>query len=165
MRSGDSYRPRTDELDCDVWHFQSHLREAVGSDGNERSKALRAAIDVYCGDLASGAGYLWIEPAREDLRRRALDALVRFAESHEMSGRYEQAVADLERAMEIDPYAEELYRRLMELQDRRGRPDAVVASWQRLQHSLAELGLDPDPVTVSVYGALITNRRSADVAN
>ena len=84
-------------------------------------------VDAYCGDLASGADYLWIEPPREDLRQRALDALVRLAESDASSGRYEPAVADLERAIEIDPYAEELYRRLMELQEKRGRPDAVVA--------------------------------------
>ena len=28
MRSGDNYRPRADELDCDVWRFQSHLRRS-----------------------------------------------------------------------------------------------------------------------------------------
>ena len=50
---------------------------------DECTEALRAAVDAYCGDLASGADYLWIEPAREDLRRRALDALVRLAESHD----------------------------------------------------------------------------------
>jgi DNA-binding SARP family transcriptional activator len=84
--------------------------------------------------------------------------LVRLAESRESCGREETAVADLERAIEIDPYAEELYRRLMELNEKRERPDAVVALWQRLQRNLAELGLDPEPVTVSLYRALVDDR-------
>ena len=42
-------------------------------------------------------------------------------------------------------------------------PSSLI--WQRLQRNLAELGLDPDPVTVSLYRALVDGRYSTDVAS
>lgn len=70
--------------------------------------ALHRAVAAYRGDLVDGVEYLWAERAREDLPRRALDAVVRLAGLHYR--RPQQAIADLDRAIAFDPYVEEIYR-------------------------------------------------------
>ena len=57
----------------------------------------------------------------------------------------------LHRAIQLDHYAEEGFRRLMALDGRLGRSDSVRATWSQLQRNLAELQLDPEPETVRLY--------------
>ena len=56
-----------------------------------------------------------------------------------------QALAALEGAISADPVAEELYRRLMRLQGKLGRPDAVRRTYRLLARRLAELDAGPRP--------------------
>ena len=125
--------------------------------------ALRRAVDAYRGDLLSGVGYSWVEPVRQDLHRRALDAQLRLAELDDRAGHPELAVAVLERAIDLDRYAEEPYRRLMALHAAHGRPDAVTATWQLLRSRLADLDVDMDETTARLYRTL-TNTDAPDVA-
>jgi DNA-binding SARP family transcriptional activator len=156
VKSGDHYAVQTDVIDADLWRFQSALAEAVaaGDDVETAIAALGAATSFYRGDFAEDADYLWAEPAREDLHRRALDACVRLGELQADAGHLDAAIAALERAVEIDPYAEELYRRLMRLQAQRNRPDGVARTWRLLQGRLAELDVDPEDSTVTLYREL-----------
>ena len=121
--------------------------------------ALRRAVDTYRGDLLSGVGYPWVEPVRQDLHRRALDAHLRLAELDDRAGHPELAVDVLERAIDLDRYAEEPYRRLMALHAAHGRPDAVTATWQLLRSRLADLDVDMDETTARLYRTLTTDRR------
>jgi DNA-binding SARP family transcriptional activator len=116
---------------------------------------LRSAIDAYRGDLVSDVDYLWVGPAREDLHRRALDAHLRLAELEEANGHLDAASTVLTRAMQLDPYAEEVFRRSMALHGRLGRTGAVGGTWRQLQRNLAELGLDPEVATTRLYHELV----------
>jgi DNA-binding SARP family transcriptional activator len=161
IRSGDYYHPETDEISCDLWEFEQHLKNASRSrDDSEARAELRFAADLYAGDFAEGTDYVWVEPVREDLHRRALDAHVRLAELEESGGNADGAADVLLQAVQLDPFAEEVYRRLMTLQGRLGRMDSVAATWRRLQHNLAELDLDPEPATVRLHQELVHERLS-----
>ncbi len=155
VQTGEVYRAQAEVIGCDLWDFQAALGAAAraGDDGTARD-ALRRAVQVYRGDFAAAADYLWAEPVRADLHRRALDAHLRLAELDERAGHREAALAVLERAVALDGVAEEPYRRLMAAQARLGRPDAVRATWRALQRRLAELDLDPEPATVRLYRGL-----------
>jgi DNA-binding SARP family transcriptional activator len=154
-RSGDHYNPDTRTITCDLWDFQGQLHRAARTDDDREALiALRSAVDIYRGDLVSDVDYPWVEPAREDLHRRVLDAHFRLAELEEMSGHLEAASAMLRRAVEFDHYAEEGFRRLMALDGRLGRRDSIRATWSQLQRNLAELELDPEPETVRLYREL-----------
>src|SRR5438132_1028807 len=85
---------------------------------------VRAAAE-YGGDLLEGSFCEWVEPVRESLRRQILDALARLSEFQAQEGKLDQALAALEQAIKIDPYAEELYRRGMRLLAQLGRGDAA----------------------------------------
>jgi DNA-binding SARP family transcriptional activator len=102
----------------------------------------------------TGSDYAWIEPVRQDLHRRMLDAHLRLAELEEQAGRTDAAADVLERVICLDLYAEEPYRRLMTIQARHGRPDAVTATWQTLQRRLADLDVEVDEATARLYRSL-----------
>ncbi|MGH8995419.1 MAG: BTAD domain-containing putative transcriptional regulator, partial [Acidimicrobiales bacterium] len=153
--TGEHYRPHPREISCDLWQFQAALASAAqASDDATARAALRRAVEDYRGDLLCGVGYLWVEPARQDLHRRALDAHLRLAELEDHARRPDAAVATFERAIDLDRYAEEPYRRLMAHHAAHGRPDAVTATWQLLQGRLADLDVDGDDATAHLYRSL-----------
>ena len=122
---------------------------------------MRRAVDAYRGDLLSGSGYPWVEPVRQDLHRRALDAHLRLAELEDQAGHPDAAVAVLERVIDLDRYAEEPYRRLMALHAAHGRLDAVTATWQLLRRRLADLDVDMDETTARLYRTLTATDASS----
>jgi DNA-binding SARP family transcriptional activator len=156
FKSGDRYFPDSHVIGCDLWSFQRHLAAAANATHpTDIVTALGRAISAYGGDFAEGLDYLWSEAVREDIRQRALDAHLRLAELEEASDHAQDALDVLERAVEISGSAEEPSRRLMILQNRLDRPDAVASTWRGLQRRLADLDLDPDPETVCLYRQLI----------
>jgi DNA-binding SARP family transcriptional activator len=161
-KTGEHYQPCAAEISCDLWEFQAALAEAARASEDDHARAaLRRAVDAYRGDLLQGADYPWVEPVRQDLHRRALDAHLRLADLDDHTGHPEAAVATLERAIDFDRYAEEPYRRLMVLHAAHSRLDAVTATRKILQARLAELDLDMEPATTHLYRTLITTETEA----
>jgi DNA-binding SARP family transcriptional activator len=163
-KTGEHYQPCAAEITCDMWEFQRALGEAARATEDEHARrVLRRAVDTYHGDLLAGSDYPWVEPIRQDLHRRALDAHLRLAELEDHMGHPDAAIATLEQAIDLDRYAEEPCRRLMTLHAARGRPDAVTVTWRLLQRRLAELDLDVEPATARLYRSLsATDASTAD---
>jgi len=155
VKTGERYEPCAAEIVCDLWDFQHALSDAARADNDDQARAaLRRAVDTYRGDLLQGSDYPWVEPARQDLHRRALDAHLRLAEHEEHAGHTDAAVEVLEQAIDLDRYAEEPYRRLMTLHAAHDRLDAVTAIWRLLHRRLGDLDLDIEPSTVRMYRTL-----------
>lgn len=152
---GEHYRPNAAEITSDLWDFQAALAEAARATDDESARqALRRAVEAYRGDLLAGSDYPWVEPVRQDLHRRALDAHLRLAELEDHAGHPDAAVDALERVIDLDRYAEEPYRRLMTLHAAHGRLDAVTTTWRLLQRRLADLDVDSDDATARLYRSL-----------
>ena len=159
-RPATTTRPCAAEIACDLWEFQAALADATRATDDQARAALRRAVDAYRGDLLQGSDYPWVEPVRQDLHRRALDAHLRLAELEDHSGQPDAAADTLERAIDIDRYAEEPYRRLMALHGAHGRIDAVTATWKLLHQRLGDLDLEVEPATTRLYRSLtISDRR------
>lgn len=152
---GDRYRPAPDEVGCDLWDFQAALDDAARApDDGAATEALWRAVTCYNGDLLQSSDYLWVEPVRHDLRRRAVDAHFRLADLERGGRRPERAIAVLERALDIDRHAEEPYRRLMAIYAEQGRLDAVTGTWRLLGGRLAEVDLEIEGTTIDLYRSL-----------
>ena len=156
-RVGDTYRLEVERFGVDVWRFEEALtastpgqRHAVPS-----VDALERAVAEYGGELLNADPWQWVEGAREDLRRRALDAVAHLAERRMEGGDLDAALAALEHGLEIDAISEELYRRTMDIQGRLSRRDAIRGTFRLLQARLAAYGLTPDPTTEKVFGELV----------
>jgi DNA-binding SARP family transcriptional activator/uncharacterized membrane protein YheB (UPF0754 family) len=154
-REGDRYRIEP-VFDVDVWRFQSALAVA-GASSSEPSwgDSLQEAADLYTGELLAGTAWPWAEVPREDLRGRAVDVLVSLAATRLVAGDVRAALDALERAVEVDPLAEQLYRRIMRLQAKLARPDQVDATFRTLQARLGEFDLEPSPESEKLHAELV----------
>ena len=156
-RVGDTYRLEVERFGVDVWRFEESLAASAPGmrDGMPSTDALERAVAEYSGELLSGDPWQWVEGAREDLRRRALDAVAHLAERRMEAGDSDGALAALEHGLEIDAISEELYRRTMDIQGQLSRRDAIRGTFRLLQARLAAYGLTPDPNTEKVFGELV----------
>jgi len=97
----------------------------------------------------------WVVACRETLKNRLLRILLTMGHHHEFSEAWETAADCYTRGIEIDPLAEELYRRLMICQRQLGNHADLVRTFQRCRSLLhSELGIDPSPETASIYSSI-----------
>ena len=171
------YRLHPVLIDTEYRRFTAAVTAAAdarrGGDESARCAALQAVGDLYRGEPLDGVTYTWAEPVREALRRQATDALAALADLLAPAGEPGagpaglavsasadpgEALAALERAIEVDPYNEELYRRIMRLQAAAGRRDAVRRTLRLLEARLVDLDTDPDPNTLTLAADLLRSR-------
>jgi nucleoid-associated protein YgaU len=180
------YQLHPDLIDTDYRRLLAALaagRQARDA-GDVRAEvaALGGLAADYRGEALDGVAYTWAEPVRESTRRRLTDALVRLADLLDPTatatqtdgatpartptggampgpeGQPAAALAALEQAAEIDPYNEQLYRRMMRLHARAGRTDGVRRTLRLLEARLADIDTDPDPDTTALAAQLIRQR-------
>jgi DNA-binding SARP family transcriptional activator len=153
-RDGDRYRVEP-LFDVDLWRLEQALSEgAAGPDDFVRAAAYDRVAQTYAGDLLAGADWAWAETPREDLRQRVLDVQVWLGDIRWASGDARGSWQALQRAVEVDPYAEQIYRRIMRLQSKLGRPDDAAATYRRLQARLLEIDLEPTPESEKLHAEL-----------
>lgn len=147
-RIGPRYRLDATLVAVDLWHFTDQIEE-VDRDGFDAG--WEKAADCYGGEFAAGEDFSWAAPIREHLRRRAIDNLTALAELQRAAGDFDGALRAAERAIEFDPYGEELYRVVIHLQLALGRRDAAGRTLRLLEHRLADLDLRPQETTRRLF--------------
>ncbi|MGH9225295.1 MAG: BTAD domain-containing putative transcriptional regulator, partial [Acidimicrobiales bacterium] len=153
-REGDRYRIEP-IFEVDLWRFESALSVAGSNSGNQGwATSLQAAADQYGGELLAGADWPWAEVPREDLRGRAVDVLVSLAATRLVAGDVQGALEALERAIEVDPLAEQLYRRIMRLHAKLSRPDQADAAFKSLVTHLGAFDLHPSAESEKLHEEL-----------
>ncbi|GGU89820.1 hypothetical protein GCM10010182_00290 [Actinomadura cremea] len=154
IRAADRYHLDPNLIDVDLWHLANTLTQArqATNDAN-RVAALQPVITLYTGEFASDLTHPWAENHREHLHRTALDAIARLAQLLQ-DDHPDQALAALEHAIAQDPYAEPLYRTIMQLQARLGHPDAVKRTYRLLTEHLTTLDVEPDDQTHRLFAEL-----------
>ncbi|GAA4242418.1 hypothetical protein GCM10022254_75360 [Actinomadura meridiana] len=147
VHSAGWYRIDPDLVDIDLWRLTAALADAQrATDDADRVKALSLVADCCAGEFASDLAQEWAERHREYLRRTVANALTDLARRVQ-EGDPERALSALEKATTLDPYSEALYRRVMRLQTRLGRPDDVRHTYQLLAARLAEIDAEPEEET------------------
>jgi len=89
----------------------------------------------------------WLVTLREAVRRRYLDAVTTLARIT-IDNKPEQTLDLLETARNLEPLNEAIYRDIIRIQQRLGRPDAAAATFQLLHAQLADIDATPSPATV-----------------
>jgi DNA-binding SARP family transcriptional activator len=153
-RDGDRYRIEP-LFEVDLWKFEQALAVAGAKSGDPGwATLLQDAAALYGGELLAGVEWPWAEVPREDLRGRAVDVLVSLAATRLVAGDVRGALEALERAVEIDPLAEQLYRRIMRLHAKLSRPDQADAAFRTLVARLGEFDLQPSPESEKLHAEL-----------
>ena len=149
-RVGQHLRLDPASVDVDLWRFEDAL--AAAAKGNDAAAEL--AVATYRGDLLDGEDFPWSGPARERLRRRALDHLADVAEARRAGGDLAGALRAAERAVDLDPYAEALYHRVMTLYRDLGRPDGARRTFDVLAARMCELDAEPSQASRALVDGL-----------
>ena len=148
-------RVSLDERTCwvDVWALERllDLVNAMLSDGldddawSEIVRLVDRASVLYRGALlADEPDAPWAIPTAERLRRRLVRLLCEVGGRSMQAAQWDAAARLYERAIDVDPCAEDGYRQLMTIYRRLGRPADVETLYERCRQSLAEiLGTSP----------------------
>ena len=141
----------------DVAAFEEAIARAERGPGDqEELPALRAAVELYGGDLLRGSYDEWLLEERDRLRRRHLEALERLVELLEARREHVQAIAYAERILREDPLREATYRVLMRLHDARGDRARALRAYHACAATLErELSVEPSAATRRAYEALL----------
>ncbi|RXZ48183.1 hypothetical protein ESO86_07740 [Agromyces binzhouensis] len=147
-RVGEAYRLGVlDRRDCDLADFDDHLADAAVAkrrgDAESTAHGLRAALERYTGDVLPEDGPAeWVTGARERYRLRASEAAASLAHLELRLGSARAAVATATRAVDINPWLDEAWRTLVEVQRRSGDVLAAERAAEGYRRMRVELGVD-----------------------
>lgn len=135
--------------------------------GGARAAELRAAVDLYRGELmadwpVNGAPAFedWLMVERQRLQELALRALYGLSAHYGRLGAYDEAIAMARRLLTLEPWHEEAHRQMMELLVLRGRRTEALMQYKTCRRTLMlELGVEPTEETQRLYQDLMSAQR------
>jgi DNA-binding SARP family transcriptional activator len=103
-------------------------------------------LDLYKGQFLVEFYSEWSEELRRQLEGKYLNAMLSLEAIMENRGEYATAIGLLEKLLDIDPYHEEAYCKLIKLQFSQGDKVAAEITYRRYSKIVpAEIGLSPQP--------------------
>lgn len=137
---------------------------AARGEGDEALHAYRGAEALYQGDyLRDDPFFEWSVSIRERLREAHLSMLGEAARIYASQGAPEEAANFCRKILRIEPWREEVYRRLMGYLAEAGRPHEALRAFEECRRALrAEVEADPSPETVALRDRIAGKKSSAD---
>jgi DNA-binding SARP family transcriptional activator len=125
-------------------------------DKEEQIEHLRAAINTYRGTLLPKMDQEWVLIAREKYHQQFMIAAENLINLYLKAGKYTQAVALSNRALEEDMYNEVIHRSAMVAYSALDDRSAVARQFEKCRNALMkELQIEPSPQTVNLYNSLM----------
>jgi two-component SAPR family response regulator len=142
----------------DAWAFEREAARVLQAEEDPRLVLAGAAgaLELYRGHLfAHEPDQPWMLSYRERLRMTWGRVVRQTGAMQESSGRWERAAELYQKALELDPLLEDLYRRLMLCQQRAGERSAALHTYECCRQQLVRvLGVSPSLETERLYRAL-----------
>ncbi len=144
-----SYRLNLDLVDVDADQFEALVTGGlarVESDPKGAAEEIERGLAIYRGDFLADVPYAeWAMAERHRLHELACAGLSRMAEIRTGLRLLDSAARSLEHLATLQPYDEDVHRRLMEIDIMRGRRSDAVRRYASLRSRLRRtFGHDPD---------------------
>lgn len=141
-----------DELDlyCDALQLEKLTERArLMPTRDARTEDLwHRAVQLYNGDFLPTMDASWVLPLRERYRDLYIEALIGLSDCADARGEVPAALAALRRAAALEPYREDIHRRIMQCYARKGEPKKVKDQYNNLQQLLwNDLAVKPSAET------------------
>lgn len=139
----------------DVDDFDRCVREAQATTGDKAVRWCEQAISLYAGEYLDNLYYDWCLPERDRLREACLGTL-RALVAHYASTEPQRAITFAQRAVAIDPLAEDVHLELMQCHHRLGDRAAVARQYRQLEQVLRDhLDIKPGETAQALYRTLV----------
>lgn len=144
--------------DTDLWDFgraaESFARRGAADPASHAFA--RAALKLYRGHLfAQETEQAWMLAPRARIRRIWLCLIKQLGDWYQLHGGWDHASELYQDALDLDPLAEEIYRRLMFCQQKTGEQAEALRTYRRCREQLhGALGLVPSIETERLHHAL-----------
>lgn len=142
----------------DAWAFDRKLERMRRLDPIDEGwePLAREALALYRGDLLAHEGtQCWMIAPRQRRQRAFMGLTTRLGDSLERRGAVSEAILLYQRALDVDPLSEELYRRLMACHGRVGNRSEALDTYRRCREQLAAtLAVAPSVETERLHLAL-----------
>jgi len=150
----------------DLWDFEAEAANLSSTPVESEEIASRAArvLQLYRGHLfAHEVEQAWMLGPRDRVRCAWLDLVRQLGRYHELRAEWQAAFHVYQRAVELDPIAEDIYRRLMVCQHAMGWSNEAVITYRCCRKQLAAvLGAAPSAETERLYQVLCNTARCTD---
>ncbi len=136
----------------DIHEFEARLDEAGSAEADAHAAGLlRAAVDLYRGDLLEGVYDEWCIFERERLRLRYLEALERLIRYHHARGEWTDAAAHGQRLLAHDALREHVHRTVIRCHLALGDRAAALRQFDTCARLLRqELDVEPSAETLAL---------------
>jgi DNA-binding SARP family transcriptional activator len=154
-------RTSLDRVVTDLDEFDALLSLAAKAraarDDAAELAALQSVANLYRGEVLPGEAYDdWFSALRERCRHDFEDAMLRAANLLEARGNLTGGLSLLRRALEHDPWREDLYQAALRLQMATGQRSAAIETYLACRTRLVEdLGIDPSGETMRLYDQVL----------
>ena len=140
-------------LQLDVEEFDRLYAAASRETGDEQLALLLQALDLYQGDfLPKLSMESWVMPISAYYHQRFLDAAQQALSMLLERSRWQEASELCSRALQIEPYSEELYQYLMRCQIALGDQAAAITAYESMSELLfATFGVMPSEESRKLY--------------
>jgi DNA-binding SARP family transcriptional activator len=143
---------------CDAFEFEALVQEAspLSPRTLEAERLWRRAIGLYEGDFLPNVDQEWVDTHRVLLRDRYMEALVVLGSCARAKRDFSEAIVLYKRALQIDPYREDVHRILLTTHAEKGERQQVLHHYEELVAILErELGIAPSNETQSLLQSLL----------
>jgi len=126
-------------ISFDVAEFEGFLNQAknLSPDSQAGATNLERAIELYRGPFLEEFYGEWTEMRRRELEDKYLKVLSLLASFYGNQGKYDRAIALLEKSVAIDPYQDEVYCQIMEWQLTVGDRASALRTYKRYLDTVA----------------------------
>jgi two-component SAPR family response regulator len=144
----------------DIQEFEDQIDQGrILADADKFDLALQAyrrAEVLYSGDfLRDDPFFEWTVSTRERLREAHLRGLSDAARIHAQIGEPEEAAGFCRKILRVEPWREEVYRRLMSYLAACGRPHEALRAFEDCRRALyAEIEAEPSPETIRLRDSI-----------
>jgi DNA-binding SARP family transcriptional activator len=154
-----SLDPRYCWTDVRAFERMAEQAEAAWKTPGSSDEALslsRRTAELYKGHfLPAEDGLAWTVSYRERFKSKFFRVIMKMGNHLEKAREWDEAIANYERALEIDDLAESVYCRIMLCYQRLGRIAEAVSVYQRCRAVLAAtIGINPSEETEALYSSL-----------
>lgn len=130
--------------DVDLFRRGAARSDSTDSAGAAGVASLREALAAYQGPFAPGVEADWADALRTSLEDLFLRSATRLAQTLSLNGDHRNAIAALERVLDVDPFSESACLMLMRAYAHSGDVDSALRAFRRFSENLElELGESP----------------------